>query len=120
MDKQGNKRYWTITYGCQMNEADSEKINGQLEELGYLPGREMDEADIVILNTCSVRQNAEEKVYGKIGEIKPLKDKNPDLLIGIAGCMAQENRRKLIQRMPIIDFVIGPYKIGRASCRERV
>ena len=74
MDKQGNKRYWTITYGCQMNEADSEKINGQLEELGYLPGREMDEADIVILNTCSVRQNAEEKVYGKIGEIKPLKD----------------------------------------------
>ena len=51
MDKQGNKRYWTITYGCQMNEADSEKINGQLEELGYLPGREMDEADIVILNT---------------------------------------------------------------------
>ena len=111
MDKQGNKRYWTITYGCQMNEADSEKINGQLEELGYLPGREMDEADIVILNTCSVRQNAEEKVYGKIGEIKPLKDKNPNLLIGIAGCMAQENRRKLIQRMPIIDFVIGPYNI---------
>lgn len=111
MDKQGNKRYWTITYGCQMNEADSEKINGQLEELGYLPGREMDEADIVILNTCSVRQNAEEKVYGKIGEIKPLKDKTPNLLIGIAGCMAQENRRKLIQRMPIIDFVIGPYNI---------
>ena len=88
MDQQGNKKYFTITYGCQMNESDSEKINGQLEELGYLPAEQREEADIVILNTCSIRQNAEEK-----------------------GCMAQENRRKLVQRMPIIDFVIGPYNI---------
>ena len=111
MDQQGNKKYFTITYGCQMNESDSEKINGQLEELGYLPAEQMEEADIVILNTCSIRQNAEEKVYGKIGEVKQLKDKNPHVLLGIAGCMAQENRRKLVQRMPIIDFVIGPYNI---------
>lgn len=111
MDQQGNKKYFTITYGCQMNESDSEKINGQLEELGYLPAEQMEEADIVILNTCSIRQNAEEKVYGKIGEVKQLKDKNPHMLLGIAGCMAQENRRKLVQRMPIIDFVIGPYNI---------
>lgn len=111
MDQQGNKKYFTITYGCQMNESDSEKINGQLEELGYLPAEQMEEADIVILNTCSIRQNAEEKVYGKIGEVKQLKDKNPHVLLGIAGCMAQENRKKLVQRMPIIDFVIGPYNI---------
>lgn len=111
MDQQGNKKYFTITYGCQMNESDSEKINGQLEELGYLPAEQMEEADIVILNTCSIRQNAEEKVYGKIGEVKQLKDKNPHVLLGIAGCMAQENRRKLVRRMPIIDFVIGPYNI---------
>ena len=111
MDQHGNKKYFTITYGCQMNESDSEKINGQLEELGYLPAEQMEEADIVILNTCSIRQNAEEKVYGKIGEVKQLKDKNPHVLLGIAGCMAQENRRKLVQRMPIIDFVIGPYNI---------
>ena len=111
MDQQGNKKYFTITYGCQMNESDSEKINGQLEELGYLPAEQMEEADIVILNTCSIRQNAEEKLYGKIGEVKQLKDKNPHVLLGIAGCMAQENRRKLVQRMPIIDFVIGPYNI---------
>ena len=97
MDQQGNKKYFTITYGCQMNESDSEKINGQLEELGYLPAEQMEEADIVILNTCSIRQNAEEKVYGKIGEVKQLKDKNPHVLLGIAGCMAQENRRKLVQ-----------------------
>lgn len=111
MDKNGNKRYMTITYGCQMNEADSEKINGQLEELGYQGTEDMSEADIVILNTCSVRQNAEEKVYGKIGEVMHFKEQNPHMLIGIAGCMAQENKKKLIQRMPVIDFVIGPYNI---------
>ncbi len=103
--------YTTITYGCQMNESDTERINGQLEELGYEPAETMDEADIIIMNTCSIRQNAEEKVYGKIGEIKKLKEKNPRLLLGIAGCMAQENKGKLIERMPIIDFVIGPYHI---------
>lgn len=106
-----DKKYFTLTYGCQMNESDTERINGQLEELGYEPAETMDEADIVIMNTCSIRQNAEEKVYGKIGEIKKLKEKNPRLLLGIAGCMAQENKGKLIERMPIIDFVIGPYHI---------
>lgn len=105
------KKYFTLTYGCQMNESDTERINGQLEELGYVPAEKMDEADIVIMNTCSIRQNAEKKVYGKIGEIKKLKEKNPHLLLGIAGCMAQENKSKLIERMPIIDFVIGPYHI---------
>ena len=105
------KLYKTLTYGCQMNESDTERINGQLEELGYEPAETMDEADIIIMNTCSIRQNAEEKVYGKIGEIKKLKEKNPRLLLGIAGCMAQENKGKLIERMPIIDFVIGPYHI---------
>ena len=106
-----DKKYFTLTYGCQMNESDTERINGQLEELGYEPAETMDEADIIIMNTCSIRQNAEEKVYGKIGEIKKLKEKNPRLLLGIAGCMAQENKGKLIERMPIIDFVIGPYHI---------
>jgi tRNA-2-methylthio-N6-dimethylallyladenosine synthase len=107
----GEKLYYTITYGCQMNESDTERINGQLEELGYKPAENMEDADIVIMNTCSVRQNAEEKVYGKIGEIKKLKEKNPHMLLGIAGCMAQENKGKLIERMPIIDFVMGPYHI---------
>ena len=106
-----DKKYFTLTYGCQMNESDTERINGQLEELGYQPAEKMDDADIIIMNTCSIRQNAEEKVYGKIGEIKKLKEKNPRLFLGIAGCMAQENKGKLIERMPIIDFVIGPYHI---------
>lgn len=105
------KTYFTLTYGCQMNESDTERINGQLRELGYTEAAAMDEADVIILNTCSIRQNAEEKVYGKIGEIKRVKEKNPDLLVGIMGCMAQENKGKLISRMPIIDFVLGPYHI---------
>lgn len=106
-----NKKYFTITYGCQMNESDTERINGQLAELGYTEAAAMDEADVIIMNTCSIRQNAEEKVYGKMGEIKKLKAKNPHLLLGIMGCMAQENKKKLISRMPLIDFVLGPYHI---------
>ena len=104
-------KYFTITYGCQMNESDTERINGELAALGYSEAGAMEEADIIILNTCSIRQNAEEKVYGKIGEISQIKKKNPDLLVGIMGCMAQENKGKLISRMPIIDFVLGPYHI---------
>ena len=103
-----DKKYFIETYGCQMNESDTERISGQLEELGYVPADILDDADVVILNTCSIRQNAEEKVYGKIGEVKKLKGKKPGVLLGIAGCMAQENKGKLIERMPVIDFVIGP------------
>lgn len=106
-----SKKFFTITYGCQMNESDTERINGQLAELGYTEAAAMEEADIIIMNTCSIRQNAEEKVYGKMGEIKKLKAKNPHLLLGIMGCMAQENKKKLIARMPLIDFVLGPYHI---------
>lgn len=105
------RKYYTVTYGCQMNESDTERINGQLEELGCRAAETLEDADIIILNTCSIRQNAEEKVYGKIGEIKKLKDRKPGLLLGIAGCMAQEIKGRLIERMPIIDFVIGPYHI---------
>lgn len=94
------KQYYTVTYGCQMNESDTERINGQLAELGYTEAPSMEEADIVILNTCSIRQNAEEKVYGKIGEIKRMKEKNPDLLVGIMGCMAQENKESSFPACP--------------------
>lgn len=109
--KQPVKKYFVETYGCQMNESDTERISGQLEEMGYSPAKDLKEADVVILNTCSIRQNAEEKVYGKIGEVKKLKESKPGVLLGIAGCMAQESKGKLISRMPVIDFVIGPYHI---------
>lgn len=109
--ERADKKYFVETYGCQMNESDTERISGQLEEMGYRPAKDLKEADVVILNTCSIRQNAEEKVYGKIGEVKKLKESKPGVLLGIAGCMAQESKGKLISRMPVIDFVIGPYHI---------
>ena len=79
--ERADKKYFVETYGCQMNESDTERISGQLEEMGYRPAKDLKEADVVILNTCSIRQNAEEKVYGKIGEVKKLKESKPGVLL---------------------------------------
>ena len=89
-DKFGkNKKYFVRTYGCQMNEHDSEKINGMLESVGYKKAVSYEDADIVILNTCAIRENAHDKVFGFLGVLKHIKDTtNPDLLVGLCGCMA--------------------------------
>ena len=100
-----------LTYGCQMNFSDAERMEGELAKLGYQSVEEMDQADLIIINTCCVRETAEDKVYGKIGEIKALKRRNPDLILGITGCMAQKEGEKLIKRAPHIDFVLGTNKI---------
>ena len=84
------KSYYIFTYGCQMNAADSERLAHQLEEVGYIPTDDEKQADLIILNTCAVRENAELKTYGRIGELKHLKAKNPDLIIAVTGCMAQK------------------------------
>ena len=100
-----------LNYGCQMNFSDAERMEGELAKLGYQSVEEMDQADLIIINTCCVRETAEDKVYGKIGEIKALKRRNPDLILGITGCMAQKEGEKLIKRAPHIDFVLGTNKI---------
>ena len=100
-----------LTYGCQMNFSDAERMEGELAKLGYEPVEEMDKADLIMINTCCVRETAEDKVYGKIGEIKALKRSNPNLILGITGCMAQKEGEKLIKRAPHIDFVLGTNKI---------
>lgn len=100
-----------LTYGCQMNFSDAERMEGELAKLGYQSVEEMDQTDLIIINTCCVRETAEDKVYGKIGEIKALKRRNPDLILGIIGCMAQKEGEKLIKRAPHIDFVLGTNKI---------
>ena len=100
-----------LTYGCQMNFSDAERMEGELAKLGYQSVEEMNQADLIIINTCCVRETAEDKVYGKIGEIKALKRRNPDLILGITGCMAQKEGEKLIKRAPHIDFVLGTNKI---------
>lgn len=101
----------TIVYGCQMNESDAERMNGELESIGYEMTDDMTAADIILLVTCCVRETAEDKVYGKIGEIKHLKENKPELILGVTGCMAQKEGEALIKRAPHIDFVLGTNKI---------
>ena len=84
------KKYFIRTYGCQGNLRDSEVIAGILEKIGYVVTDNINEADIILLNTCCVRENAEKKVFGEIGSLKSLKQKNPELLVGVCGCMVQQ------------------------------
>lgn len=109
--KTGRKKaFYSITYGCQMNENDSERLAGQLCSAGYGKAGAMEEADIIFLNTCCVRESAENKIYGKIGDLKRLKIKNPGLIIGVTGCMAQKDGDALLKRAPHVDFVMGTNK----------
>ncbi len=103
-----NKKYLILTYGCQMNENDSQRLGGLLEKIGYTETSKREEADAILLNTCCVRESAEQKIYGKIGELKRLKREKPELIIGVCGCMAQKNQKALFRRAPHIDFVLGP------------
>ena len=102
------KKYLILTYGCQMNENDSQRLGGLLQKIGYEETSVMEEADAILLNTCCVRESAELKIYGKIGELKGLKREKPSLIVGVCGCMAQKNQKALFKRAPHIDFVVGP------------
>ena len=86
-----NKKLYIQTFGCQMNERDSEAATGILMDRGFETAPSMEEADVILYNTCSVRDHAEQKVFGRMGAFKKLKEKNPSLIIGILGCMAQEH-----------------------------
>lgn len=105
------KKYFTLTYGCQMNVRDSEIISGLVEGMGYVEANSLEEADLILFNTCSVRHSAENKVFGKLGEVASLKRKNPDLLIAFGGCMAQlpEVREKL--KRARVDVVFGTHNL---------
>lgn len=105
-------KYFTIvTYGCQMNQHDSERLAGQLKSIGYEYTESLQQANFVLVNTCCVRESAEKKIYGKIGELKTLKASNPNLIIGITGCMAQKDREKLFVKAPHIDLVLGTHNV---------
>ena len=105
------KSYYIYTYGCQMNTADSERLSHQLETVGYIPTDDVESADLILLNTCAVRETAETKVFGRIGELKRLKQKNKNLIIAITGCMAQKNQAEMFKRAPHIDIVLGTHNI---------
>ena len=113
------KRAFIGVYGCQMNISDAERMEGQLATLGYERTEDMARADLILLNTCCVRETAEDKVYGKIGEIKHIKCANPALIFGITGCMAQKEGEALIRRAPHIDFVLGTNKVHELKATVR-
>lgn len=94
-----------------MNDFDSEVIAGMLRERGYLPTEKEESADIILFNTCSVRQHAEDRVFGKVGDLKRLKREKPDLVIGIVGCMAQNYKEAIFDKLPHVDFISGPRNI---------
>ena len=104
-----------VTFGCQMNERDSETIMGILSSLGFEESPSVDDADIIIFVTCCVRENAENRAFGNLGETKRLKERNPDLVVGMCGCMAQRSdlREKVQARMPWVDLVFGTHNIHR-------
>ncbi len=101
------KTYCLINYGCQMNESDTEHYAGQLEEMGYTAIDDFHDADVIVVNTCCVRESAEKKIAGKIGELKAVKRKNPDVVICVAGCMAQKDGDKLLKKHPQVDLLLG-------------
>lgn len=109
------KFYKIITYGCQMNVHDSEKLAGMLESMGYKETENNKNADIILFNTCAIRENAELKVFGKVGSLKNLKKENPDMIIGIGGCMMQVDEivDKIHEKYPYVDLVFGTHNIHR-------
>lgn len=104
------RRYFVITFGCQQNEADSERIRGLLSAMGYSPADSAEKADIIVVNTCAIREHAEMKALSMIGGFKAIKRKNPDLIVGIAGCMAAESHvaKKLKEDFHFVSFTVEP------------
>lgn len=109
------RKYFLRTYGCQANERDSETIAGILEQMGFASVDSPEEADLILMNTCAVRKNAEDKVLGELGALKRLRRENPDLLFGMCGCMAQEEDvvDTIIKKYPHVDLVFGTHNIHR-------
>jgi tRNA-2-methylthio-N6-dimethylallyladenosine synthase len=109
------KRYHVTTFGCQMNEHDSERMKGMLESLGYQQAEERDDADLILFNTCSIRESADSRFIGNLGEAKRLKTENPERVVGVGGCWAQSVKDEVFERFPFIDVAFGPGQIHRLA-----
>ncbi|MEX3314702.1 tRNA (N6-isopentenyl adenosine(37)-C2)-methylthiotransferase MiaB [Sulfitobacter sp. PS-8MA] len=107
------KKLFIKTYGCQMNVYDSERMAESLGGQGYVTTDRADDADMILLNTCHIREKAAEKVYSELGRLKPLKEARPDLKIGVAGCVAQAEGEEIMRRQPAVDLVVGPQSYHR-------
>jgi tRNA-2-methylthio-N6-dimethylallyladenosine synthase len=106
-----DRRYLIRTFGCQMNEHDSERIAGVLEADGFVRSEDAADAEVVILNTCAVRQNADDRLYGNLGHLRPIKERNPRMRIVVAGCLAQKDRGEIQRRAPWVDVVMGTHAL---------
>jgi len=113
------KKLFIKTYGCQMNVYDSERMAEALGAEGYAPAASADEADMVLLNTCHIREKASEKLYSDLGRLKALKAEKPGLKIGVAGCVAQAEGAEILRRMPLVDLVVGPQSYHRLPAMAR-
>ncbi|MHA6484318.1 tRNA (N6-isopentenyl adenosine(37)-C2)-methylthiotransferase MiaB [Paenibacillus sp. strain BS8-2] len=109
------KFYFIQTYGCQMNEHDTEVMSGMFENMGYQPTRDREQADVILLNTCAIRENAEDKVFGELGHLKRLKKEKPGLILGVCGCMAQEETvvNQVLHKHSFVDIIFGTHNIHR-------
>ena len=107
------KKLFIKTYGCQMNVYDSERMAEAMGTKGYEQTSDMAEADMILLNTCHIREKAAEKVYSELGRLRPLKEAKPDLKIGVAGCVAQAEGEEIMNRQPLVDLVVGPQTYHR-------
>jgi tRNA-2-methylthio-N6-dimethylallyladenosine synthase len=109
------QRYHVTTFGCQMNVHDSERMRGMLESLGYEEAASREEADLILFNTCSIRESADNRFIGHLGEAKRLKSENPERLVGVGGCWAQSVKDEVFRRFPFVDVAFGPGQIQRLA-----
>ncbi len=109
------RQVFVETYGCQMNLSDSELMMGALQQSGYRPAPRLEDADVVLLNTCAIREHAQERVVGRLAQLSRLKIKRPDLVLGVCGCMAKHLAKNLLDRAPYVDLVAGPDSYRRLS-----
>jgi tRNA-2-methylthio-N6-dimethylallyladenosine synthase len=116
---QNGKKLFVKTYGCQMNVYDTERMTETLQAEGYISTESAEEADMILLNTCHIREKAAEKVYSELGRFKHLKSENPNLKIGVVGCVAQAEGEEIIRRQPLVDLVVGPQSYHKLPLLER-
>jgi tRNA-2-methylthio-N6-dimethylallyladenosine synthase len=109
------RTYLVRTFGCQMNEHDSERLAGLLEARGLVPAQDVEDADIVVFNTCCIRENADNRLYGNLGQLRALKQLRPGMQIAVGGCLAQKDREKVLERAPWVDAVFGTHNVGHAA-----
>src|SRR5262249_15837838 len=109
------RKLYLETFGCQMNVLDSELVLGQLRAQGYEPIEDRDAADVVLYNTCSVREHAEQKVWSRLGELRESKKQRPQLLLGVIGCMAERDGTNIFKKFPHVDVLCGPGELDKLA-----